>query len=57
MVKGVDNKLFLNLKERFDSLININLTENYTKKHITNEKIIELIFDIGLDKAMNNFRI
>jgi hypothetical protein len=55
MVKGLDNKLFLNLKERFDSLININFAENYIKKNITNEKIIELIFNIGLDKAMNNY--
>lgn len=56
MVKGGENELYLKLRERFISIINIKSLQKKTNDEYFNYNIIELIFDIGLDNAMNNFR-
>ena len=51
MIKGENDSTYIKLKERFDNLIGI---ENKEKKQ--NKNIVDLILDIGLDKAMENYK-
>jgi hypothetical protein len=49
MVKGEESDMYLKLRGRFTSLNKINLVNNLN--------IVDLIIDIGLDNAMNNYSI
>ena len=53
MVKGEKNKTYLTLKNRFDQLINFK--EKPKTRIQTN--ILDLIFEVGLDDAMKQFKI
>lgn len=50
MVKGADNKLYLMLKSRYDSLTNPNLKNKNRVEHVS--KVLDLLFDKGLDNAL-----
>lgn len=55
MVKGENDGTYLKLKERFDALT---LTKNpisFDKKE--NNNILDLIFEVGLNDAMKNFKV
>lgn len=54
MVKGDNDSTYLKLKERFDNLINKHETKQTLKKE--NKNIVDLIFDIGLEKAMMKYK-
>ncbi len=55
MVKGEEDSVYMKLKERFDKLT---LTKNlisFNKKE--NNNILDLIFEVGLNDAMKNFKV
>ena len=55
MVKGEKDSVYVKLKERFDKLT---LTKNlitFNKKE--NNNILDLIFEVGLNDAMKNFKV
>ncbi len=50
MVKGADDGTYLKLKERFDLLLG-----EQPKNNSAEVNIVDLIFDVGLDKAMKHY--
>lgn len=50
MVKGVNDGTYLKLKERFDLLLG-----EQPKNNSAEVNIVDLIFDVGLDKAMKHY--
>lgn len=54
MVKGPDNGLYKNLMNRFAKLNGKSLNQSDNQHHLSN--VLELIFDRGLDAAMNFYR-
>jgi len=50
MVKGENDSTYINLKNRFDMLIGTEKSKNTEK--LTKKNIVDLILDIGLEKAM-----
>jgi hypothetical protein len=57
MVKGENDGTYLKLKERFDKLLAIEKVTGTKKIKSTQDKnIVDLIFDIGLEKAMKNYK-
>jgi len=52
MVKGENDTVYLKLKERFDNLVGV---ENKQKAK-SKKNIVDLIFDIGLEKAMKQYK-
>lgn len=55
MVKGEKDKTYLSLKDRFDRLINSNSI--IITKEKNHNSILDLIFEIGLDDAMKQFKL
>ncbi len=51
MVKGVDDTTYLKLKDRFDLLLKTQPTISTSKVNI-----VDLIFDVGLEKAMEHYK-
>lgn len=51
MIKGENDSTYLKLKDRFDKLVGTG--KNETKK---NKNIVDLIFDVGLEKAMKQYK-
>lgn len=71
MVKGENDGTYLKLKERFEVLIgqgnneihketvgkvNVKKEENHSKFNKNSKTIVDLIFEIGLDSAMKNYK-
>jgi hypothetical protein len=57
MVKGKNDGTYLKLKERLNRLIAQTIVMgNEIVKPSQDKNIVDLILDIGLDKAMINFR-
>ncbi len=54
MVKGEDNELYLKLKARFDALIDSPTVLNKRQAHL--EKVLNVLFNKGLDEAMNIYK-
>lgn len=54
MVKGDNDSTYLKLKDRFDKLLDKNETKQTVNKE--NKNIVDLIFDIGLEKAMMQYK-
>ncbi len=54
MVKGSDNKLYLKLKGRFDNLVGKEELNKRRQDHLN--KVVDLIFDNGIDEAMDYFK-
>ena len=55
MVKGAKDATYLKLRERFDRVVELFKTENSNFKKEDN--FIDLIFEVGLDEAMNKYII
>jgi hypothetical protein len=51
MVKGENDTTYLKLKERFDVLLGEQPNNNSEEVNI-----VDLIFDVGLDKAMKQYK-
>ena len=51
MVKGADNATYLKLKDRFNLLLKTQPTISTSKVNI-----VDLIFDVGLEKAMEHYK-
>jgi retron-type reverse transcriptase len=54
MVKGAECQLYLKMKKRFDILKGNNKQSPERQVHIT--KVIDILFEKGLDEAMNYFK-
>ena len=54
MVKGLDNEMYIKLKNRFDILVNKPENTIIKQNHLDN--VLELLFNKGLDDAMNLYK-
>ena len=55
MVKGVDNKMYKKLENRFSILVNKPVNSLIKQNHLDN--VLELLFNKGLDFAMNFYKL
>lgn len=54
MVKGIENDLYLKLKARFEKLLGIEEKSIGREEHLN--KVINLLFDKGIDEAMDYYK-